>query len=110
MWKYKNCDGEEIEQLKDIHERKLFEKNVSRKEKLAEKENHDVVLTFYELEVALLLPKGNLWRFYCKSKMNLFICIYNPQSKTCECYVMDKSHGQSGANELDWRLITRYIL
>ncbi|XP_068221553.1 uncharacterized protein [Palaemon carinicauda] len=82
----------------DLHHREM---ELSRTEKVRDKEKKDCAVAVYDLQAVIQLPKGEVLAFYYKSKLNVLnFTIYNLISNACNCYIWNESNGHRGVNEL----------
>lgn len=65
-------DEEEKVNKRDEYQNHLNEKQLSREEKMKDKENKNAVVAVYDLQAVMQLPNGNVSAFYYKSKLNVF--------------------------------------
>lgn len=101
---FKNAHKEEKNSFKDKYEGHLIGKELSREEKIADKnsENKNLVAVVYDLLAVLQCPRGEECSFYYVSKNNVFhFTLYKIKAKypTMFCYLWDEIHAKCGANE-----------
>lgn len=108
---YENAPEAEKANLKAKYDQHLVEKELSRKEKENDKQTlmGKALLSVYDLQAVMPLPKGDCSAFYYSSKLNVLnFTICDLHKKTTECYVWDESNGHRGANELG-SCVLKYI-
>ncbi|XP_073969707.1 uncharacterized protein [Rhodnius prolixus] len=77
---YENANEGDKELLKINYDQDLEEKQLSRTEKMHDKENFEGIVAVYDLQAVTQIPKGNASIFYYKSKLNVLnFTIYDLQ-------------------------------
>lgn len=99
---FKNADEERKQELLNSYNLHQKEKELSRKEKDADKRNpNGAYVAVYDLQAIMPLPKGLISSFYYKSKMNCFnFTISDLNAKNVECYFWNETEGKRGAVEV----------
>lgn len=100
---YKNADAAGKEAMKDLHENHLKEKQLSRNEK--EQDKKDIgptrIVSCYDLQAVMTVPKGDVSIFYYKSKLNCLNFTISELGKDhTECYFWTEVEGNRGVNEI----------
>ncbi|CAK1598252.1 unnamed protein product [Parnassius mnemosyne] len=96
---YKNADIKQ--DLEDKYQTHLKEKNESRLEKEKDKKINESIVSCYDLQAVMTVPKGEISVFYYKSKINCFnFTISELRKDHTECYFWTEVEGQRGVNEI----------
>lgn len=100
---YSNASEEDQNYLKGEYENHLLEKELSSADK--QKLGQNYVVACFDLQAVIPGPKGETSTFYYKSKLSVLnFTVYEMRQKEQDdqfyCYVLDKTQGQRGANEI----------
>ncbi|CAG4989653.1 unnamed protein product [Colias eurytheme] len=101
--RYENAQGSAKENLEVEYLKHIEEKELSRKEKDADKTNvgPDNIVAIYDLQAVLQLPRGNTSIFYYKSKLNtLNFTISQIGNDKTDCFFWHEGEANRGADEI----------
>ncbi|XP_030764271.1 uncharacterized protein LOC115888640 [Sitophilus oryzae] len=108
---YGIADEKQKLELREKYENHILEKDLSRKEKEDDKKQvkNNFIVSCYDLQAVLPLPKGEVSTFYYKSKINAYNFTITELAKdSCECFVWNEVEGLRGANEIG-SCVLRYL-
>ncbi|XP_060810179.1 uncharacterized protein LOC106142604 isoform X1 [Amyelois transitella] len=108
---FKNADEDGKNNIIEVYETHLREKELSRKEKEKDKtaKIDSTIVAVYDLQAVMPIPKGQISLFYYKSRINCFnFTVSDLYAKNVECYFWDETEGKRGANEIE-SCILNYI-
>ncbi|KAL0840311.1 hypothetical protein ABMA28_015581 [Loxostege sticticalis] len=100
---FENASPVDKEKMEEKYRLHLKEKDLSREEKLRDKEMIDDnnIVACYDLQAMLQVPKGDVSSFYYKSRLNcLNFTICELKADLTKCYFWTEVEGQKGANEI----------
>lgn len=102
---YNNAGEQDKEKLKTKYEEHLNEKELSRIEKMKDKEEAEeresTIVAVYDLQAVMPCPRGDVSNFYYVSKLNtLNFTIYQMTSRDVDCYVWHEGEANRGATEI----------
>ena len=103
--RYKNATACEREEIAKDYENHIRNKELSRENKLKDKERSktekDLVVACFDLQQVLLTPKGFESSLYYKRRLNTYnFSIYDYETAEGFCYVWNESISGRGANEM----------
>lgn len=99
---FKNADEQGKANLVDAYDLHPKEKELSRKEKEADKINaNGTHVAVYDLQAVMPVPRGQVSSFYYKSKLNCYnFTISDLNAKNVNCYFWNETEGKRGAVEI----------
>lgn len=100
---FQNAEGSEKESLSEKFNSHQKEKQLSRKEKEADKNKvgPSYIVAVYDLQAVLPTPRGDVSKFYYKSRLNNFnFSITELKTGCTECYFWHEGEGNRGADEI----------
>lgn len=100
---YANAEETQKLQMKEKYDTHMLEKQMSREEKEGDKKKvtDNFIVSCYDLQAVLPLPKGEVSSFYYKSKINAFNFTITELNKDfSECFVWNEVEGLRGVNEI----------
>ncbi|CAH2094970.1 unnamed protein product [Euphydryas editha] len=101
--RYENAQGKAKEDLEVEYVKHIEEKELSRKEKDADKINAgpNIIVAVYDLQAILQIPRGNTSIFYYKSKLNTFnLTISHLGNDKTDCFFWHEGEANRGADEI----------
>lgn len=97
---FNNAIGDAKENLRGEYDNHHVEKELSRREKDADKNGQgNVIVAVYDLQAVMPCPCGDVSTFFNLSKLNVLnFTIYNLKTKQVECYSCHEGDGHRGVN------------
>ncbi|XP_060809417.1 uncharacterized protein LOC132903927 [Amyelois transitella] len=100
---YENALQPDKEKLEEKYISHLKEKELSRAEKLRDKEfiSENNIVACYDMQAMLQVPRGDVSSFYYKSRLNCMnFTICELKADNTDCFFWNEVEGQKGANEI----------